>query len=266
MKYKAKLIYLWIVDSKILQSHLFLPAFALNPNLLMSNYKCKVWHTVCGFNEESLMMTIKLTMKGLFKLKVRTPNRVCKAHAWVLDFQWSKQWYAWAKAQVRDERIDISNIRDKNCCIWRWLIQNQINSCAQLTQEFFKRTFQACQCLSFKAQIGNSCHFKFAKVKGLVASDRIRVFGIFILWIFWQKSYEDSDDIALCYGVISKECICHQNISKYVLKSDHMKKFFITFKLQIWHIVECCRYFQRAYKLGTYQLFFNFFLKTMSGF
>ncbi|KAK0589139.1 hypothetical protein LWI29_010186 [Acer saccharum] len=40
------------------------------------------------------------------------------------------------------------------------------------------------------------------------------------------SGYEDSD-IALTYGTISRECIRHQSVAKYVLNSGHMKKFFI---------------------------------------
>ncbi|RXH89943.1 hypothetical protein DVH24_032300 [Malus domestica] len=57
--------------------------------------------------------------------------------------------------------------------------------CTTYPRVFQEDTFRLVSvCLS---RLGDSCHFKFAKV-----------------------------------------CICQQNIAKYVLKSDHMKKFFIT--------------------------------------
>ncbi|KAK9221725.1 hypothetical protein WN944_010154 [Citrus x changshan-huyou] len=34
------------------------------------------------------------------------------------------------------------------------------------------------------------------------------------------------DDLALTYGAIARDCIRHQCVAKYVLESDHMKKFF----------------------------------------
>ncbi|KAE8718547.1 putative Auxin-responsive family protein [Hibiscus syriacus] len=37
--------------------------------------------------------------------------------------------------------------------------------------------------------------------------------------------YEDGD-IAWTYSSILRECIRHQNVARYVLESDHMKKFF----------------------------------------
>lgn len=113
------------------------------------------------------------------------------------------------------------------------MIQNQINFCAQVTELLSRDTFRLVNvCLS---RLGDSYHFKFAKVKCLVAYGHIRVFlekNIHIMDIL-TKGYERNGDIALSYGAISKECICCQNIAKYVLKSDHMKKFFITFNLQI---------------------------------
>ncbi|ONM24768.1 Putative MO25-like protein [Zea mays] len=33
-------------------------------------------------------------------------------------------------------------------------------------------------------------------------------------------------DIALHYGAMLRECIRHQSIARYVLESEHMKKFF----------------------------------------
>ncbi|URD75943.1 Mo25-like [Musa troglodytarum] len=39
------------------------------------------------------------------------------------------------------------------------------------------------------------------------------------------SGYEDMD-IALHYGAMLRECIRHQSIARYVLESDHMKKFF----------------------------------------
>ncbi|KAH9793589.1 putative MO25-like protein [Citrus sinensis] len=37
--------------------------------------------------------------------------------------------------------------------------------------------------------------------------------------------YEDGD-VALTYGAIARECIRHQSVARYVLESEHMKKFF----------------------------------------
>ncbi|CAL5336312.1 unnamed protein product [Camellia sinensis] len=37
--------------------------------------------------------------------------------------------------------------------------------------------------------------------------------------------YEDSD-IALSYGALLRDCICHQVAARYTLESEHMKKFF----------------------------------------
>ncbi|ONM24764.1 Putative MO25-like protein [Zea mays] len=45
------------------------------------------------------------------------------------------------------------------------------------------------------------------------------------LYISLLNRYENMD-IALHYGAMLRECIRHQSIARYVLESEHMKKFF----------------------------------------
>ncbi|KAJ0113288.1 hypothetical protein Patl1_02489 [Pistacia atlantica] len=45
-----------------------------------------------------------------------------------------------------------------------------------------------------------------------------------------HKEGEDGIAIALTYGAIARECIRHQSVAKYVLESQHLKKFFRYFQ------------------------------------
>ncbi|PRQ32528.1 putative armadillo-like helical protein [Rosa chinensis] len=62
-----------------------------------------------------------------------------------------------------------------------------------------------------------------------ISFDNVLSFFIFILNVKPPStdsiSYGDGD-IALSYGAILRECIRHQVVARYVLESDHMKKFF----------------------------------------
>ncbi|KAH9745149.1 putative MO25-like protein [Citrus sinensis] len=71
------------------------------------------------------------------------------------------------------------------------------DACEQLTREFFKED----------------------TLRLLIASLPKLAMGFFFI------SYEDGD-VALTYGAIARECIRHQSVARYVLESEHMKKFF----------------------------------------
>lgn len=105
-------------------------------------------------------------------------------------------------------------------------------ACAQLTQEFFrentfrlliicipKLNLEACKDAT---QIVANLQRQQVQSR-LVASDYLEknkdLMDILI------AGYEDMD-VALHYGFMLRECIRHQSIAKYVLESEHMKKFF----------------------------------------
>ncbi|KAM2956911.1 hypothetical protein FF2_023984 [Malus domestica] len=107
------------------------------------------------------------------------------------------------------------------------------DSCAQLTQEFFREdTFRLLiVCLS-KLNLGdrqNATHvianLQRQKVQSRIIALEYLENNIDIMDIL-IKGYEDNSDIALSYGAITRECIRHQNIARYVLESDHVKEFF----------------------------------------
>ncbi|KAJ0053776.1 hypothetical protein Pint_02466 [Pistacia integerrima] len=51
---------------------------------------------------------------------------------------------------------------------------------------------------------------------------------------------EDGIAIALAYGAIARECIRHQSVAKYVLESQHLKKFFRRQAVKLLGELLCC--------------------------
>ncbi|KAJ6343313.1 hypothetical protein OIU76_005119 [Salix suchowensis] len=130
-------------------------------------------------------------MKGLFKPKPRTPMELVLQTRDLLFFLDQN-------TETRERKRDEKN--------------RNPDACAQLAQEFFKHdTFRLLVACLPKLDLGarqNATHV-------IANLQRQRVGG----------RYEDGD-IALTYGAISRECIRHQIVARYVLGSEYMKKCF----------------------------------------
>ncbi|PON63593.1 Mo25-like [Parasponia andersonii] len=106
-------------------------------------------------------------------------------------------------------------------------------ACSQLTQEFFKEdTFRLLIHCIPKLNLGSRqdathviANLQRQRVNSrLIASEYLE--NNLDLMDILIPSYENPSDVALSYGVIARECIRHQVVAKYVLESEHIKKFF----------------------------------------
>ncbi|CAB4274470.1 unnamed protein product [Prunus armeniaca] len=178
-------------------------------------------------------MAKKLTMKGLFKPKARSPLELVKhTHELLMFLDRNMD----AREQKRKEKMDELSkaiLEIRTVLYGDEESEPNKDSCAQLTQEFFRGdTFRLLiVCLS-KLNLGarkNATHVIANLLRQRVQSQLIALEYLeknIDLMDILIKGYEDSGDVALSYGAISRECIRHQNVARYVLESDHMKKFF----------------------------------------
>ncbi|ONM24772.1 Putative MO25-like protein [Zea mays] len=173
-------------------------------------------------------------MKGLFKTKPRTPvdivrqTRECLVH---LDLHSGSR----SGDAKRDEKMtELSkNIRDMKSILYgNGESEPVTEACVQLTQEFFRENTLRLLIIHLPklnletrkdaTQVVANLQRQQVSSK-IVASEYLEsnkdLLDILIL------GYENMD-IALHYGAMLRECIRHQSIARYVLESEHMKKFF----------------------------------------
>ncbi|KAJ8621496.1 hypothetical protein MRB53_030025 [Persea americana] len=174
----------------------------------------------------------KKKMKGLFKSKPKTPAEVVRQTRDLLvyaDMNWN------SRETKREEKMaELSKlIRELKSILYGNSESEPVTeACAQLTQEFFKentlRLLIIClPKLNLEARKDATqvvANLQRQQVHSrLIASDHLEankdLMDILI------SGYENMD-IALHYGAMLRECIRHQSIARYVLESDHMKKFF----------------------------------------
>ncbi|KAJ9146952.1 hypothetical protein P3X46_029164 [Hevea brasiliensis] len=171
-------------------------------------------------------------MKGLFKSKPRTPVEVVHQTRELLIYADKNME---TRERKREEKMsELSKLILEMRTVLFGNGQNEPNSdaCAQLTQEFFKEnTFHLLIICLPKLDLGtrqNATHV-------IANLQRQRVNGRMTASEFMENNLDFMDillpgyldgDIALTYGAISRECIRHQSVARYVLESEHMKKFF----------------------------------------
>ncbi|CAF1736435.1 putative MO25-like protein At5g47540 [Brassica napus] len=105
-------------------------------------------------------------------------------------------------------------------------------ACAQLTQEFFRedtlRLFITClpilnlETRKDATQVVANLQRQQVNFK-LIASDYLEA-NVDLMDVLIQGC--ENLDMALHYGAMFRECIRHQIVAKYVLESEHVKKFF----------------------------------------
>ncbi|ONK76283.1 uncharacterized protein A4U43_C03F25990 [Asparagus officinalis] len=175
-------------------------------------------------------------MKGLFKPKPRTPVELVRQTRELLIYlDRSPAAASSSKESKREEKMaELSKlIREmKDVLYGKGESEPVPEACAQLTQEFFrentfrlliicipKLNLEACKdATQIVANLQRQqVHFR------LIASDYLEKNKD--LMDILLSGYEDMD-VALHYGFMLRECIRHQSIAKYVLESEHMKKFF----------------------------------------
>ncbi|KAG8660024.1 hypothetical protein MANES_02G106400v8 [Manihot esculenta] len=171
-------------------------------------------------------------MKGLFKSKPKTPVELVQLTRELLIYVDKN---TEVRERKREEKIsELSKLILELRTVLFGNGQNEPSSdaCAQLTQEFFKQDVFRLLIISLpKLDLGtrqNATHV-------IANLQRQRVNCRFIASEFMENNLDIMDillpgyangDIALTYGAISRECIRHQTVARYVLESEHMKKFF----------------------------------------
>ncbi|KAH7576653.1 hypothetical protein JRO89_XS01G0125000 [Xanthoceras sorbifolium] len=177
-------------------------------------------------------------MKGLFKTKPKTPAELVILTRELLIYVEKNTEIRSVSVKKREILVQMAEL-NKTILEMRIVLygsdQSEPNAdaCEQLTQEFFREdTFRLLVVTLPKLNLGarrdstniianlqrQRVNSKLIACKYL--EDNLDLMDIVI------SGYEDSD-IALTYGAISRECIRHQSVAKYVLNSGHMKKFFV---------------------------------------
>ncbi|XP_073103542.1 putative MO25-like protein At5g47540 isoform X2 [Elaeis guineensis] len=171
-------------------------------------------------------------MKGLFKSKPRTPADVVRQTRDLLiyvDINWNTR-----EAKREEKMAELcKNIRELKSILYGNSEAEPVSeACAQLTQEFFQgntlRLLIIClPKLNLEARKDATqvvANLQRQQVHSrLIASDYLEANKDLLDLLV--SGYENMD-IALHYGAMLRECIRHQSIARYVLESEHMKKFF----------------------------------------
>ncbi|XP_062009305.1 putative MO25-like protein At5g47540 [Rosa rugosa] len=205
------------------------PSLLLNPKL---RFRPQMRSKKRSKDEGSLLI-VKLKMKGLLKKsKARKPLELVKHTRDLLIFFNGNMEVREQKRKDKTEELTKSMLEIRTLLYGDGESEPNKDTCAQLTQEFFKDdTFRLLIASLSKLNLGtrkNATHIvanlQRQQVQSrLIASEylekNIDLIDILI------PGYGDGD-IALSYGAILRECIRHQVVARYVLESDHMKKFF----------------------------------------
>ncbi|KAH7665513.1 Mo25-like protein [Dioscorea alata] len=171
-------------------------------------------------------------MKGLFKSKPRTPAELVRQARELLVYL---DVNGTSREGKREEKMAELNktIRELKSILYGNSESEPVSeACVQLTQEFFRentlRLLIVClPKLNLEARKDATqvvANLQRQQVHSrLIASDYLEANKD--LMDILVAGY-DNMDIALHYGAMLRECIRHQSIARYVLESEHIKKFF----------------------------------------
>ncbi|ESQ55700.1 hypothetical protein EUTSA_v10025583mg [Eutrema salsugineum] len=174
-------------------------------------------------------------MKGLFKSKPRSPADIVRLTRDLLPYTDRSVSFPDLKESKREEKVAELNksLRDLKVILYGNSEAEPVaEACAQLTQEFFKgdtlrRLITSLPNLNLEARKEATqvvANLQRQQVKSrLIASDYLES-NIDLMDIL-VEGFENTD-MALHYGTMFRECIRHQVVAKYVLDSEHVKKFF----------------------------------------
>ncbi|KAL6856198.1 hypothetical protein ACP4OV_019000 [Aristida adscensionis] len=173
-------------------------------------------------------------MKGLFKPKPRTPADVVRQTRELLVYVDVHSGSRSGDAKREEKMAELSkNIRElKSILYGNGESEPVTEACVQLTQEFFRENTLRLLivCLpKLNLETRKDATQVVANLQRQQVSSRI-VASEYLesnkdLLDILISGYENMD-IALHYGAMLRECIRHQSIARYVLESEHMKKFF----------------------------------------
>ncbi|CAN4095966.1 unnamed protein product [Withania somnifera] len=172
-------------------------------------------------------------MKGLlFKSKPKTPVELVRQ---TRDLLMYTQRNSDSRESKREEKMMElgKSIRELKCVLYgNGQSEPLSESCSQLTQEFFREDtlrllINILPKLNLEARKDATqvvANLQRQQVQSrLIACDYLEA-NIDLMDIL-VAGYENTD-MALHYGTMLRECIRHQSVARYVLESEHVKKFF----------------------------------------
>ncbi|XP_050214026.1 putative MO25-like protein At5g47540 [Mercurialis annua] len=174
-------------------------------------------------------------MKGLFKNKPRTPVDIVRQTRELLICVDRTTVSSEFRDVKRDEKMaELSkNIRELKSILYGDSESEPVSeACAQLTQEFFRENTLRLLIICLP-----NLNLETRKDATQVVANlqRQQVQSRLIASEYLEKNTDlldiliggyESSDMALHYGAMLRECIRHQSVARYVLESEHMKKFF----------------------------------------
>ncbi|KAJ6334269.1 hypothetical protein OIU78_011214 [Salix suchowensis] len=171
-------------------------------------------------------------MKGLFKPKPRTPAELVLQARDLLRFL--DQNTETRERKLEEKMSELSNVilEIRIVLFGNGKAEPSPDACAHLAQDFFKHdTFRLLILSLPKLDLGarqNATHI-------IANLQRQRVCGRLIAPEYLENNLDLVDillpgykegEIAITYGAILRECIRHQIVARYVLETEHLKKFF----------------------------------------
>ncbi|KAI3718621.1 hypothetical protein L6452_19500 [Arctium lappa] len=171
-------------------------------------------------------------MKGLFKSKPKTPVDLVRQTRDLLIFVDLNPETRVSKREDKFAELGKLLRELKQILYGNSEAEPVSEACAQLTQEFFRentlRLLIIClPKLNLEARKDATqvvANLQRQQVQSrLIACDYLEA-NIDLMDIL-VSGYEDTD-MALHYGAMLRECIRHQSVARYVLESEHIKKFF----------------------------------------
>uniref|UniRef100_A0A199UCE2 MO25-like protein At5g47540 n=1 Tax=Manihot esculenta TaxID=3983 RepID=A0A199UCE2_MANES len=172
-------------------------------------------------------------MKGLFKSKPRTPTDIVRQTRDLLIY--ADRPSSDPRDAKREEKMEelSRNIRELKSILYGNSESEPISeACAQLTQEFFRENTLRLLIICLP-----KLNLETRKDATQVVANlqRQQVQSRLIASEYLEKNTDlldiliggyENTDMALHYGAMLRECIRHQSVARYVLESEHMKKFF----------------------------------------
>lgn len=173
-------------------------------------------------------------MKTLFKSKPRTPVDIVRQTRDLLIYADHTPSFDARDIKREEKMVELSkNIRELKSILYGNSESEPVSeACAQLTQEFFRENTLRLLIICLP-----KLNLETRKDATQVVANlqRQQVNSRLIASEYLEKNTDlldilvagyESTDMALHYGAMLRECIRHQSVAKYVIESEHMKKFF----------------------------------------
>ncbi|XP_024987884.1 putative MO25-like protein At5g47540 isoform X3 [Cynara cardunculus var. scolymus] len=171
-------------------------------------------------------------MKGLFKSKPKTPVDLVRQTRDLLIFVDLNPETRESKREEKFAELGKLLRELKQILYGNSEAEPVSEACARLTQEFFREN-TLCLLIICLPKLNLEARKDATQVVAnlqrqqvqsrLIACDYLEA-NIDLMDIL-VSGYEDTD-MALHYGAMLRECIRHQSVARYVLESEHIKKFF----------------------------------------